>query len=168
MQTDTQRYPQFEKMKKNRRILSCFRVISNTVRKIADIHLMEKNPDMSEMSACILLYLEQQEQKRKAVFHRDLEWEFHISKATVSQIISRMEKKKMVKRIGDTDDTRIKWIVMTDYGRNMLPFLKAADKQFADRIMEGFSEEEKEILLGFLKRIQDNLYNLDEKERRNA
>lgn len=150
-------------MKKNRRILSYFRVISNTVRKTADIHLMGENADMSEMSACILLYLEQQEKKSVAVFHRDLEREFHISKATVSQIISRMERKKLVKRIGDKEDTRIKWIVMTDYARRMLPYLRAEDKKFADRILEGFSEGEKEILLGFLKRIQDNLYNLDEK-----
>ena len=148
-------------MKKDRRILSCLRVISNTVRKTADVHLAEKNDDLSEMSACIILYLDQQEEEQKAVFHRDLEKEFSISKATVSQIVSRMEKKRLVKRIGDTEDTRIKWIIMTDYARQMVPFLKTTNDTFESRVLSGFSEEEKDNLFGYLKRIQNNLHNLD-------
>lgn len=149
-------------MKKNRKIISHLRIISNTVRKIADLRLEEKCSDLSEMSACFILYIETQEDDGKPVFHKALEKEFHISKATVSQIVSRMEKKKLVKQLEKEGDTRLKWVVLTDYARKMTPFLKNTEKRFASRILNGFSEEEKKTFLNYLNRIQDNLNNMNE------
>lgn len=148
-------------MKQDRKILSCLRIISNTVRKTADIRLAEKCRDLSEMSACFILYLDKQEEDGEPVFQKNLEKEFKISKATVSQIVSRMEEKRLVKRVGDTKDTRLKWIILTDYARQMIPLLRAADRRFESRILKGFSKEEKKSFLEYLNRIQNNLNSLD-------
>ena len=161
MRMNKKRHSEFEKVKIDRKILSCLRVINNTVRKTADIYLSGKCNALSEMSARIILYLNQQEEEKKAVPQKDLERAFSISRATVSQIISRMEKNKLVKRIGDTYDSRIKRISMTDYARQMVPYLKSDGHQFESRILKGFSEEEKNNLLGYLERLQNNLHISD-------
>lgn len=76
------------------------------------------------MSACIILYLEKQGKEQRLVYHKDLEREFNLSKATISQSISRMEKKKLIERKGDADDARIKWIILTDYARKIFERIK--------------------------------------------
>ena len=73
-----------------------------------------------------------------------------------------MEKKKLVKQLEKEGDTRLKWVVLTDYARKMTPFLKNTEKRFASRILNGFSEEEKKTFLNYLNRIQDNLNNMNE------
>lgn len=144
-------------MDKDRRILMNIREISNEMKKIVGYKLLRKHEDLSEMNACIILYLKQQELQKRQVFHKDIEREFRISRATVSQMISRMEKKKMIERRDDFSDGRRKQIFLTDLSRESISFLEKTDEQLEKVILENFSEQEKECLLGYMERIQKNI-----------
>lgn len=136
------------------------REISNEMKKIVGYKLLKKHEDLSEMNACIILYLKQQELQKRQVFHKDIEKEFRISRATVSQMISRMEKKKMIERKDDFSDGRRKQIFLTDMSRESISFLEKTDEQLEKIILENFSEQEKDCLLGYMERIQNNISKL--------
>lgn len=144
-------------MKTERQIITCFRKISNRIRRTAEAGLAEKYQDLSEMNACILLFLKQRKLQEMPVCQKDLEREFSISKATVSQIVARMENKHLIQREESAEDSRRKRLLLTCEAEEMLPFLKEADKIYERRILEGFSEQEKKKLLAYLFRIQENL-----------
>lgn len=148
-------------MRTERQIIICFRKISNRIRKTAEAGLAEKYPDLSEMNACILLFLRKKSYQKNHVFQKDLEKEFSISKATVSQIIARMEGKHLIQREENAEDSRRKRILLTEEAEKMLPFLKEADQIYESRILEGFSEQEKEKLLAYLFRVQENLSRIE-------
>lgn len=147
-------------MNKNRKILMNIRDISNEMKKIVGYKLLRKHVDLSEMNACIILYLKQQELQKRQVFHKDIEREFHISRATVSQMISKMEKKNMIERKDDFSDGRRKQIFLTDLSRESLSFLEKIDEQLENVILEDFSEQEKDCLLEYMERIQNNINKL--------
>lgn len=145
-------------MNENKKIIFCLGIMHNAIRKIADAKFMEIHHELSGMYVLILLYLEQQEQEHKKVFQKDLEQEFQISKATVSRILSRMEKKNLVRRKGNVGDARFKWIIMTEYARKMLPDLKKVEEQLECTILDGFSQGDKGILLNYIAKMEHNLW----------
>lgn len=144
-------------MNENKKIIFCLGIMHNAIRKIADAKFMEIHHELSGMYVLILLYLEQQEQEHKKVFQKDLEQEFQISKATVSRILSRMEKKNLVRRKGDVGDARFKWIIMTAYSRKMIPDLKKAEEQLECIVLDGFSKKDKDVLLSCIAKMEHNL-----------
>lgn len=147
-------------MNKNRKILMNIRDISNEMKKIVGYKLLRKHVDLSEMNACIILYLKQQELQKRQVFHKDIEREFRISRATVSQMISKMEKKNMIERKDDFSDGRRKQIFLTDLSRESISFLEKTDEQLEKVILEDFTEQEKNFLLEYMERIQSNINKL--------
>lgn len=147
-------------MDKNRKILMNIREISNEMKKIVGYKLLREHEDLSEMNACIILFLKQQELQKRQVFHKDIEREFRISRATVSQMISRMEKKKMIERRDDFSDGRRKQIFLTDSSRESISFLEKTDEQLEKAILEDFTEQEKNCLLEYMERIQKNINKL--------
>ena len=122
-------------MNENQKIIENIETMHHTIRKCADAQFMERQDGLSGMCVFVLLYLAKQEQVHKKVFQKDLEQEFQISKATVSRMLSRMEKKNLVRRKGNAEDARFKWIIMTAYSRKMIPDLKKAEEQLECNVL---------------------------------
>ena len=144
-------------MNENQKIIANLGIMHHTIRKFADEKFMEIQKELSGMFVFVLLYLAQQEQAHKKVFQKDLEQEFQISKATVSRMLSRMEKKNLVRRKGNGEDARFKWIIMTAYSRKMIPDLKKAEEQLECTVLDGFSKKDKDVLLSCIAKMEHNL-----------
>lgn len=93
----------------------------------------------------------------KKIFQKDIEKDMDITGATASGIISRLEAKGYITRRTLDNDSRFKYLNLTDKA------LKLKDKIFVniekhEMIMtQGFSEEEKKTLMEFLERMLNNL-----------
>ena len=142
-------------MNENQKIIANLGIMHHTIRKFADAKFMEIQKELSGMFVFVLLYLAQQEQAHKKVFQKDQE--FQISKATVSRMLSRMEKKNLVRRKGNAEDARFKWIIMTAYSRKMIPDLKKAEEQLECTVLDGFSKKDKDVLLSCIAKMEHNL-----------
>lgn len=87
----------------------------------------------------------------------ELQNKLYIKGSTMNGLVETMEKKGFIERRASTSDKRSKVIHLTDKGRE-------ADQVFWEELLllekeflEGFAEEEKALLIVWLKRIKDNL-----------
>jgi DNA-binding MarR family transcriptional regulator len=89
--------------------------------------------------------------------HSDLAEHMRVSAATISKMVQRMEKTGFLVRRADDEDQRISRVYLTDAGRAVRDRVDAAFGQLGQETLAGFSDDECELLRGFLARIRDNL-----------
>ncbi|MBO5523557.1 MAG: MarR family transcriptional regulator [Roseburia sp.] len=80
----------------------------------------------------------------------------HIEPASLTSILNGMEKKGLIIRKMREDNRRYLYVYMTEKGREAAGLVNAAFEEIEHAALEGFSEEEKEMLLMFLTRIHTN------------
>jgi DNA-binding MarR family transcriptional regulator len=83
----------------------------------------------------------------------------HITPATLTNKVKRMEKVGLVIRHRDTEDERISRIYITDKGRGIMNELHDSVIDREEVILTGFSDEESELLKKYLKRVLSNIEN---------
>lgn len=88
---------------------------------------------------------------------RDIEEAFHLSHPTVSGLLSRLEKKRFIEFRPDEYDRRCKRIYILPKGKECNEMMYNTILQTEAKIVEGFSEEEKEQFLTLLRRATENM-----------
>ncbi|HOJ93291.1 MAG TPA: MarR family transcriptional regulator [Dictyoglomaceae bacterium] len=102
--------------------------------------------------------------EKDGLVQKEISERLKIKPSTVTLIIKRMEKRGLVFSKRDEKDKRFSKIYLTEDGRKFICKLKKTFGQLEEEMFSGFSEEEKIILEGYLRRIQDNLEKIN-KER---
>ena len=88
---------------------------------------------------------------------KDVEEEFQLSHPTVSGILSRLEKKNFVEFRPDPVDRRCKRIYVLEKGWEHIGQIRRIINENEDRIVDGFTEEEKQQFAAFLERAIRNM-----------
>ena len=88
---------------------------------------------------------------------RDLEEFFGLSHPTVSGLLSRMEAKGFLEMRSDPSDRRIKRLFLMEKGYACSKQIRANILDNEARMVNGFSEEERELFLSFLRRATENM-----------
>jgi len=105
--------------------------------------------------------------KNKNVQASDLEKFFHISKATVSDVLNTMEKHKIITRVVSDMDTRSKIILLNDeYKRKHHAFQKKM-YNLEKEITKNLTEEELNSFINTLTKMKTNINNSLICDRRN-
>lgn len=77
--------------------------------------------------------------------------------ASITDSLKRMEKANLITRKQDEKDLRISRVYITDLGRDQLKKAVETSHQLEAICFAGFTTEEKELFISYLKRIKDNL-----------
>lgn len=85
----------------------------------------------------------------------------HISSATITTSLQRMEKAGLLTRATDPRDTRCNHIVLTDKGRHVSSECHTAFAHMDEVMFSGFTQQEKDGLDRYLRKMIDNLRRLD-------
>ena len=88
---------------------------------------------------------------------RDVESIFALSHPTVSGILSRLEEKGFLSFRADTDDGRIKRIIVTQQALICSERIRGSIDALEKEILKGFSPEEKAQFINYLDRAIRNL-----------
>ena len=88
---------------------------------------------------------------------RDIEEEFQLSHPTVSGILSRMEQKGFIELRTDPEDRRCKRIYVLEKGRQCHALMHQTIQDNEEKIVRGFSEEEREAFFDYLERAITNM-----------
>jgi DNA-binding MarR family transcriptional regulator len=88
---------------------------------------------------------------------KDIEEAFHLSHPTVSGLLARLEKKGFIEFRPDETDRRCKRIYILEKGRQCHNVMHQTIMDNEARMVEGFSEEEKERFYELLNRAIDNM-----------
>ena len=95
--------------------------------------------------------------EHRNIYQKDVEKEFGITRSTASRVLMLMEEKNLVKRLSVEQDARLKKLVLTEKSMQMGEVMRQIGEQTDRKLLEGFSEEEKEQLYGFIDRMVENV-----------
>ena len=88
---------------------------------------------------------------------RQIAEEIRVTPATICGTMKRMEKAGLIRREPNANDGRVNCISLTDEGRARMTEAKAAIDQSHSEMLAGFSQEELQMLYGFVRRMGENL-----------
>ncbi|MFP3896364.1 MAG: MarR family winged helix-turn-helix transcriptional regulator [Anaerolineales bacterium] len=95
--------------------------------------------------------------EQEGLTHSDLAERLHVTPATITKMIRRMERAGFVQREHDVEDQRVSRVYLTEAGRaiqtEMMEVLRELDKE----TFHGLTETERALLRRFLLKIRDNL-----------
>lgn len=132
------------------------KVISNLLKRL--IGNYENGKYVNEVTgnnAFIIGYLA--EHSDRDVFQKDLEDVFSVRRSTMSNIIARMEQKGFLIRVPVDHDARLKKLLLTEKGEAIHALMENNIRSAEKKLIENFSEEEKEMLFRLLQKLRRNL-----------
>ena len=88
---------------------------------------------------------------------RDIEEQFHLSHPTVSGLLSRLEKKGFIAFFPDEHDRRCKRLRLLPRGKACMESMHRTILANEARMVQGFTEEEKEQFFALLSRAIHNM-----------
>lgn len=91
------------------------------------------------------------------IFQRDFEKECNIRRSSATQMLQRMEKNGMIKRVGVDYDARLKKIVLTDRAVEIQEMIENRFAELEKKIKDGISEEELQTFFAVLSKIRKNI-----------
>ncbi|UJF33463.1 MarR family winged helix-turn-helix transcriptional regulator [Paenibacillus hexagrammi] len=105
----------------------------------------------------LLLRLSEQDGQSQS----ELAARIHVTPATLTVMVDRMEKAGIVERRTDPNDQRVSRVYVTDKGRLATEAVKKAILEADEKCFEHFLPEEKLLLRRFLLQIHENLQKPD-------
>jgi DNA-binding MarR family transcriptional regulator len=74
-------------------------------------------------------------------------------RATIGNVLDRLEKKRLLKRVTSPNDKRAKQTFLTSEGRRVIKTINASVEQIAERILGGLSASERRTLTMLLRKL---------------
>lgn len=100
----------------------------------------------------------------KMINQKEIARKMHITPATLSVRLQRLEKAGYVRREIDPNDKRNYILMVEPKGKELVKNSIAIMEQVATKIFKGFTKEEFSFLLGCLERMKNNVRNIKEDE----
>ena len=82
-------------------------------------------------------------------------------KASLTRLLTTMEKKNLVARIPSEDDQRINQIYITAHGKKVLKQTMPVVKGMVEEMQSGMSEDERQRTIEVLKKLMNNIKSKD-------
>ena len=143
-------------MEQKRSVQVEMRSLSNRIHRFFQNSPNKKAVDsVTGTNGWIIAYLAEHE--NRDVYQKDIEREFDITRSTASKVIDLMEQKGLVERQKVTHDARLRKLVLTEKSRQLAELIAADKKHLDETLTKGFTDEEKETLVGFIARMRNNL-----------
>ena len=130
------------------------RSLSNLIKRFITLKLNKNFVESATGSnAWILLYLS----SHGEVCQRDLEKEFCITRSTASKVVILMEKKGFIRRESVEGDARLKRLLLTEKGKQIVDIIKDDKYVVEQTLVKGFTREELETFCSYVERMKNNI-----------
>ena len=130
-----------------------FKKISEKLEKKANENLGKRELTFSQGK--VLWYL--RKNSEKTVTLSDIAKFLDCTHATVSGLVSRLEKKGYLRIETDQSDHRAKNLFLTEKEMTKFRAMQEHRKQMEETLLQGFEEKERNELLSYLQRVYENL-----------
>lgn len=99
--------------------------------------------------------------KDREVYQRDLEERLNLRRATISDVLQRMEKNGLITREIDSNDTRSKKILLTHKSKEFFKTATNRMRELEKIAIKGIADEELEVFSNVINKMIDNM-NVEE------
>jgi MarR family transcriptional regulator, organic hydroperoxide resistance regulator len=101
--------------------------------------------------------------KRGGQSQKELAEKLHIKAATITVMLNRMAKAKLIERRQDPSDQRVSRVYLTEQGEEILNQVKESLKTIENECFYNFTTEDQMLLQRLLIQMRDNLKKVCEK-----
>ncbi len=101
---------------------------------------------------------------KKEIYQKDIEEALKLSKATVSDVINRMEKNGLIERNINPSDTRSRLIILSNEAKKQFEINKKRLQELEKKAQINITHEELEIFSNILNKMIQNLANEQEEQ----
>ena len=142
---------------------------ANYFKKFYDLCFKEQAAEyeLQMIDVHVLLFLKNNPRMNTA---RDIVANRGLSKSNVSNALEKLRKREMLCLKEDPESRRVQRIFLTPSGELVAAALKKTQEHCFEELLQGFSVEEREMLSGYFRRINENVaasVKRREQERRN-
>ena len=157
METERERtVSSMEENEKKRRIgVEVRRLNCMLARNMSEHVKAEGIDEITLMHGWIIRYL--YDNRDREVFQKDIEKYFKVSRSSVTGVIQVMEKKGYLRRESVERDARLKKVLLTDRGIHTQEAIESLIDHMNIETLEGISDEEVEIFLRVVDKLEENL-----------
>ncbi len=149
-------------------VLSIFD-LSNQLKKIGDE--VYQKVGLTTQQWLILLHLSsnpnlpffKREKHNKSMMASELADSLNVSRANITNLLSVLLDKNLIKQYEDEEDRRKKRLKLTKKGIDLVNKTQPSRLAVINFLIEGFNEDEKKTFLRFLETCMDKIINEDEK-----
>lgn len=120
-----------------------------------------KKYSLNKCQAEVLLYLK----KDNGANQTKINEFFLLNKATITKIITHLEKYEYVIRVVSENDRREKGVFLTDKGRNMIPIILEVFDEWGNMLINNIPNDDIEKIECVLAEMVDNITNVKEDEK---
>ena len=133
--------------------------ISRSIDKYFDRKRCSKTECIPRSQGMMIGYI--MDNQGQNIFQKDIEAKFHLSGATVTNMLKSLEKNGYIVRTPMENDARLKRIELTQKALDHENRVRENIMVIEEAMHEGFSKEEFNMMLGFLDRVIDNMEKLN-------
>lgn len=132
------------------------RSLNNLIKRyIENSRHFEYAKKITGTNGWIIAYLAENEDKD--IYQKDLEEKFTITRSTISKVITLMEQKGLIEREAVAGDARLKKLSLTPKAKALHKAIVEDLKDIENKLMEGFTEQEKENLFLYFDKMKKNM-----------
>ncbi len=95
--------------------------------------------------------------KGNKVYQRDIGFALNLRRATLSEILKTMERNKLISRVPDKTDTRIKQIILSENTKEKFNAVKQTLDETEKALLKNINKKDLEIFLKVISQMQENL-----------
>ncbi|MDC7124608.1 MAG: MarR family transcriptional regulator, partial [Spirochaetales bacterium] len=134
------------------------RTLNNSIKRHLDFSSHKNEIEkITGNNGWIIGYVGENIEKGKDIFQKDIEEHFDLTRSTVSNVLTKMEKKELIKRLPVEQDRRLRKIVLTPKAEKLQSLMKNDIDDMEALIVKDFSIDEIDQLHGYLERIKKNI-----------
>ena len=132
--------------------------IQSLVRKtIHNSETFKSNEELTNVIGWTIGFISKRNSEGIETYQKDVEAEFKISRSTATGLLQNMEKLGYLYREVSEIDSRLKRIVLTEKSIELNKKVLNTFDQIETQLLTGFSDAEKNQLLEYLLRLENNL-----------
>lgn len=129
--------------------------LDNQVRRAMDAKTGAREKGLTPEQLMVIRYVSESE--GAPVFQRDLEARFRVSRATVSNTLTVMEKNGLIRRESVPEDARLKRIILTPEALALHESARAAVAEINSALSGALTSEEQKTLNALFEKLEDAL-----------
>lgn len=131
-------------------------VLNRTTRRFMDAYSHKQETELLiGPNTWVLHYIAENDDH--PVYLRDIERHFGISRSSASKIVDLLVRRDFVERHAGETDARLRRLSLTPKAEALLETIRRDQQIFEDELLNGFTPNEIQTVLGYLNRMKENI-----------
>ena len=142
-------------MEKRMAVAHQLKIAANKTTRLAEASIpAEVRRDVTPVQSHIVGFL--YHNRDRALYQRDVEAEFSVSRATASKLLTAMERGGLIRRSAVAGDARLKRLELTDKALVHMEQIRLGLNRLEDCVTRDMTQEEQETLIRLLQKVEHN------------